>query len=1010
MGNYARVRSEAASSEGAALGDIGRVASPEPAPELAETRVAEARVVEATEPTRAALESADTEADEPVARGGSRTLDEVPRGTTIGRLMVLRTLGAGGMGVVYSAYDPELDRKVALKFIGAARRGSQAARTRLYREAQALAKLSHPNVVTVHDVGTHEGQVWLSMEFVAGATLGGWREAARRSWRDVLEVMIQATRGVAAAHRAGLLHRDLKPDNIMVGEDGRVRVMDFGLARAGADEPAPDRGPRSPSWQGALSLELTAAGALMGTPAYMAPEQFAGQAADERSDQYSLCATLWEALYGRPAFTGGSLMELANAVASGSPRAPSGARVPRWLRRVVERGLAVQRERRYPSVEALLAALQANPTRRRWLLGVGLGVGLACAAGVGLRHAQRERLIASCQARGASVEELWNADAEVRLRAGLLATEMPYAEAVADSVTPYFAAHAAAWRDASVETCLDEHVREEWDEVALERSRDCLDARREELEALVAELSRADAKAAERAVDAAASLPQVARCRDRLRLATTPPLPRDREAVRAFWRVRSAAMAQRNAGHVERGLELAEEAIAEAARLESAPLRAEAIELKASILVALGEYGESEGAFEDAYFIASEAGALEQAARAALGLIGVVGYRQGRHDEGLRWARQADVTLSVLGEGARGLRRAAVLNARGIILMARGESAAATEMFETALSIREEALDPTHPHVTITLVNLANVRYSYGAYDDSRALYERALAAQERVLGEDHPEVAKTLNNLAGVHEKLGARGEAKAQLERALAIRERALGPEHPAVGSVLGNLAIVYLGEGEHAKAEVMSRRSLAIKKKAHGEEHPAVAMSYHNLAGALEAAGELAEAQALYERALEMREQLLGPDSHLTASTLMSLAKVRHARGALDAARQGFERAAAIYERAFGPEHHEVAACLVGIAEVALSRGEPAAALEPAARALRILATSEAPPEYLGAGRLTLARALWSAPARQGRDRARSLELAREARDALRGVSDAGERLAAVEAFLSEHSDSE
>src|SRR5690349_17448959 len=195
-------------------------------------------------------------------------------GDTVGRFVVLQRLGEGGMGVVYTAYDPELDRKVAIKLLKSAEEGH----ARLLREAQAMARLQHPNVIAVHDVGTLPGnRVFVAMELVAGATLRGWLKAAPRAWREVIAIMRQAGVGLAAAHDAGLVHRDFKPDNVLVGDDGRVRVMDFGLARLGAADPELSSGSHD---TGPLSTPLTMAGTVVGTPAYMAPELFKGTSAE----------------------------------------------------------------------------------------------------------------------------------------------------------------------------------------------------------------------------------------------------------------------------------------------------------------------------------------------------------------------------------------------------------------------------------------------------------------------------------------------------------------------------------------------------------------------------------------------------------------------------------------------------------------------------------------------------------------------------------------------------------
>src|SRR5262245_37690244 len=210
------------------------------------------------------------------------------------------------MGVVYAAYDPELDRRVALKLLHAG--GSVEARKRLLREAQAMARLAHPNVIAVHDVGTWGDEVFVAMEFVEGPTLAERVRDEEPGWREVLDLYLQAGEGLAAAHVAGIVHRDFKPQNALVGRDGRVRVLDFGLARGtGALPPREaEEGPDSGAAPGLLVTPLTRSGSRMGTPAYMSPEQFEGLPADELSDQFSFCVALYEALYGERPFGGGN--------------------------------------------------------------------------------------------------------------------------------------------------------------------------------------------------------------------------------------------------------------------------------------------------------------------------------------------------------------------------------------------------------------------------------------------------------------------------------------------------------------------------------------------------------------------------------------------------------------------------------------------------------------------------------------------------------------------------------
>jgi tRNA A-37 threonylcarbamoyl transferase component Bud32 len=318
--------------------------------------------------------------------GKKRRDPVVIAGDTIGRYIILARLGAGGMGVVYTAYDPQLDRKVALKLLRTGGIAEAEARSRLIREAQAIAQLSHPNVVAVYDVGSADtGEVYIAMELVEGETLTAWLGHWDRSWREILELFFQAGRGLSAAHARGLVHRDFKPDNVLVGTDGRVRVTDFGLARSlieQVDELARDH-PR-PELE-ALRVTLTATGTVLGTPRYMAPEQLRGADADARSDQFSFCVALYEALYGRHPLPGDSVIEIVQHGAAADPP-PGDTKVPPAIGRAITRGLDNEPNRRFPTLAALLVELTppaVHPGRRGWaavLGGIALVAGGAAAA------------------------------------------------------------------------------------------------------------------------------------------------------------------------------------------------------------------------------------------------------------------------------------------------------------------------------------------------------------------------------------------------------------------------------------------------------------------------------------------------------------------------------------------------------------------------------------------------------------------------------------------------------
>jgi len=286
-------------------------------------------------------------------------------GDRVGRYLVLSALGAGGMGVVFSAYDPQLDRKVALKLLRAGiTYNTKDARTRLRREAQAIAQLSHPNVVAVYDVGTtEEDDLYIAMEFVEGDTLTTWLKQYPRTWREIVDVFLQAARGLMAAHSVGLLHRDFKPDNVLVGHDGRVRVTDFGLARSVI---TPDDGVRPrPGPEGgttALNVELTATGTVLGTPRYMAPEQLTGPDIDARADQFSFCVALYEALYGTHPLPGATSVSMLEQNEPATPP-PDGSKIPAYIARCVMRGLERERSKRYPGMATLVGDLQPPAPR-----------------------------------------------------------------------------------------------------------------------------------------------------------------------------------------------------------------------------------------------------------------------------------------------------------------------------------------------------------------------------------------------------------------------------------------------------------------------------------------------------------------------------------------------------------------------------------------------------------------------------------------------------------------------
>ncbi|MHB8876870.1 MAG: protein kinase domain-containing protein, partial [Myxococcaceae bacterium] len=443
------------------------------------------------------------------------------KGSTLGRYVILERLGAGGMGVVYAAYDPQLDRKISLKLLRTdVVQGSSGgeARARLLREAQAMARLSHPNVIAVHDLGTIGEQVFFAMEYVDGGTLDHWRKEKPRSRDETLEMFVKAGRGLAAAHAAGLVHRDFKPDNVLVGKDGRVRVTDFGLARPAASTMTPQiplsREDLAKIRAGTFAQDapLTQAGSLLGTPAYMAPEQLQGRPSDARTDQFSFCVALYEALYGERPLKGSTVAALTMSAELGliSP-APPDSKVPERLRRVLLRGLSSSPSARFPTMDALLTELSRLPAvaRRGLFAGTALAVLLVAGASLTWVFSRGEEPVL-CNSAERRLAGIWDEARKKELHDALAGSAAPYAKESWASVERLLDARAGAWVALRNKACEESRASGPDDQVAHRMS--CLGLRRTELAAMTRLLAEPGGANLQNAVDAAAALEDPGTC------------------------------------------------------------------------------------------------------------------------------------------------------------------------------------------------------------------------------------------------------------------------------------------------------------------------------------------------------------------------------------------------------------------------------------------------------------------------------------------------------------------
>ena len=683
----------------------------------------------------------------------------------IGHYVVLDRLGAGAMGVVLSAYDARLDRKVALKLLRPDTHPNEKGIHRMRREAQVMARLSHPNVAQVYEADEVDGQLFLAMEFVDGLTLRDWTAQRPRPWREVLAVCRQAGLGLAAAHAAGVVHRDFKPDNIMVGADGRVRVLDFGLSRghAGASRPRLDI-----TRQNLADIGVTAAGSMLGTPAYMAPEQFRGDEADARSDQFGFCVAVWESLHGRRPFAGDNVDELRRHVLAGRLLAPPpGAATPAWLRRALERGLALDPAARWPDMHALLAALARDPQRTRRRAAAGALAVLAVAAAGYALAALRDADARSCDAAD-ELADVWDAPQREALESAIRTTGVAYADATISAAAHHLGAYRDAWLAAHTTTCLA-HRRGSLSDALFDRRMACLRQRRGELVATVSVLAQTDHATVPRAAATAASLPPLSDCADDEHLLADLPRPADPAAALALDRAQARlALAQAlvRMHRIPDAREISDELERTIQTLDHLPLRAEVTLLAGTIAASTLRVPEALKYFEAAEALALEARADEVAAQALAYWIFTVSESAGRPADALAAGPRALALLRRVGSppGLAAFLHQAIAVARS----AGGDHDGCTAELAAALAalLRDAPDDPFRADL---VHNLGFEWTTYGRHDLARDLVEPEIRRMTASHGACHPDTAE----LRLVH-ALAERG--AGNLDAAVALAETSL------------------------------------------------------------------------------------------------------------------------------------------------------------------------------------------------------------------------------------------
>ncbi len=799
--------------------------------------------------------------------GGSASPDNdaLARGTRVGRYEIVSLVGAGAMGAIYSAIDPDLHRTVALKLVRT-RAGSDASerRERLLREARTMAKLAHPNVVAVHDVGTLGDRVFVAMDLVEGQTLRDWL-AEPRPTKDILATFLAAGRGLAAAHAANVVHRDFKPENVLAGRDGRVLVTDFGLA---LDPESDDERP----------------GTVAGTPAYMAPEQLRGDEVDARADQFSFCVALHEALAGERPFRGRRPSDLLAAIEAQTFEDARSA--PAHVRRALRRGLARTREARFPSMAALLDELSRDPAARVRRVGAAaLGViALVAAGAAGTSSVQRERM--SCRDGVVpKVQAVWGPAQRASIHDAFTATKLPYAEDAWRRVSTSLDGEAASWTAMHTEACDATHVRAEQSAELLDLRVACLGDHLGEMRTLVDVLSHADADVVKNAAAAVNALAPLRRCADAFALRAVAPPPADRaEAARTLRLEIARAKALCDAGHVNESLELARAASKASADLGYEPLTARALlrlgeaETEARHAEAASEtlwqaehvadrakddYARAHALTRRLYvegFLlrhAERIPELDEAAAAAIARLGgdleLEGHR--RHSLGMGLVERGSLVEAAvafeeavkLREKAHGAKSREVAKSRnGLCLVAskRNDPEKTLKACKSALDLWTEILGPKHPDVALGMSNVGAALGDLDRYDEASAMYEASLEISEPALGADHPLVAITLSNLGDSLSKRGDHGRAIAVLLRARRIRESLPESSEPFTEVVLTNLGQAYLRAGDLPKArETLEDALQRVSQRTTPATRAEIALG---LASALWGSGERASRQ--------------------------------------------------------------------------------------------------------------------------------------------------------------------
>ncbi len=949
----------------------------------------------------------------------------MPNAPTLGRYVVLEVVGEGAMGVVYAAYDPKLDRKVAIKVLHpeVAHQRSRTGPTRhdrFLREAKAMARLVHPNVVAVHDTGMASEQLFVAMEFVDGTTLREWNEAGPHSVAEVIEVYTQAGKGLVAAHGAGIVHRDFKPDNVLVSRAGLVKVGDFGLVSLSTEDASLDDDELQEERKHALDLVLssgtmTQTGTRLGTARYMSPEQYDAKNTGPASDQYSFCVALYESLYGVIPFSGTTGREIRAAIAkqkcnesdtNAGALSPSGAR----LHSAVLLGLQEDPAKRHESMAALLTALatsQDRPKRRNRLLLGALAVGLTLSLLL-LLSRNETQAPELCAPPVAELVGVWDLDVQSTLQAAFAANSSGIAAETSARVSTIFDAYRENWLGTHVQACQATRLQGHQSEHLLDLRVQCLAQKRSAFAASTVAFveNAANSEFLSVATSAALDMPAISECSNTNTLLSAQPRPQDRDdlALLVQLEVRLDKIeVQQKIGNLQESLPLLRALASDAEMLAFAPFQTRVLLQVAIAHSKLGEYEASDTSIPAVVRMAASA-ADDRAVADAWLLRFSNAVSRSKHDQAAELLPWVEAALLRAGEIPK--QTAKLATSQAAILLRTGKYVEAQVQYQKVLALLEQDRSPDLQEVAVAHTNLAQAALLLNKTDLAYEEINEALTLQQALLGPNHPDLGGTWFQLCAAYHRHARLQEAKEACTRSLQIREKNMGKDHIGLAHPLNVLADIHRRKGRTRDARDLYMRALEIQEKGLDPMSSNIGTTLTNLGDLLSELGEYDQAHSMLTRSLEIRENTVGKDDQFYAIALHNLGNLAFARKNYKEALRLQDQALGVFEDGLGSAHPYCGYALSALGEVHLRMGKANKAVPTFRRALAIRETPPVDSHAMAQTQFLLAQSLTHPTMpRRGLQEARSL--AQAAETALTDVGQgAEEELAELRHWRSSH----